>query len=81
MAITGSLHVLLVDRERDIYGVTFVPYQSGGRTKESREIQGRGELKIHLLGLRIHEHIIERALLDVQLDGKCDIANVSLDGW
>ena len=81
MAITGSLHVLLVDRQKDIYGVTFLPYQAGERAEGAREIQGREGLKIHLLGLRIHEHIIEKALLDVQLDGKCDIANVSLDGW
>ncbi|MFI5341641.1 MAG: hypothetical protein ACHQ7N_17605 [Candidatus Methylomirabilales bacterium] len=80
MAITGSLHVLLLDREKDIYGVSFAPYQTRGGALGAKEIHGRDGLKEHLLGLNIHQHIIEKALQDVQRDGRCDIPNVSLNG-
>ena len=76
MAITGSLHVLLLDREKDIYGVSFAPYQTRGGGLVDEEIHGRDGLKKHLLGLNIHQHIIEKALQDVQRDGRCEIQNV-----
>ena len=76
MAITGSLHVLLFDREKDIYSVSFAPYQTRGGALGDEEIHGRDGLKKHLLRLRIHQHLIEKALQDVQRDGRCDIPNV-----
>ena len=76
MAITGSLHVLLLDREKDIYSVSFASYQTRGRAPVDEEIHGRDGLKKHLLGLNIHQHLIEKALQDVQRDGRCEIQNV-----
>jgi hypothetical protein len=76
MATTGSLHVLLFDREKDIYNVSFAPYQRRGVALGDEEIHGRDGLKKHLLRLNIHQHLIEKALQDVQRDGRCEIQNV-----
>jgi len=76
MAITGSLHVRLLDREKDSYGVSFAPYQPRGGAPGDQEIRGRDALKVYLLGLKIHQHIVEKALQDVERDGRCHIPNV-----
>jgi len=76
MGVMGTLQVLLLDREKDIYSVSFTAYQPGRRALRAKEIHGRDGLKKHLLGLNIPEDIKEKALRDVQRDGRCDLPNL-----
>jgi hypothetical protein len=79
MGNEGSLHVLLIDRAKEIYKISFAPYQSGGEGLETKDIHGRDGFKKYLRRLKIHEDIIETALQDVQQNGTCEIPNIILD--
>ena len=80
MGRTGNLHIVYLDRKADTYSVSFTSYASGGGAPGGTKIHGRDGLKRHLLGMSIHEDIIERALQDAQREGKSDIPKVRSNG-
>jgi hypothetical protein len=79
MGLMGSLHILLLDRGRATESGSFAPYQSAGGAVGAEKIHGQDRLKQYLRRSGIHEEIIEKALRDIQRDGRGDLPHLSIE--
>jgi len=75
MQIVGNLSIVCLDRGKDLYGVSFLPYQGVGGSYTEKEIAGIDALGQHLRQLGIQADVVNDALQKIAIRGQYSLPN------